>query len=166
MGWPWAHSHPWPNTLTWVTDVPGLSACAPVLRWPPVLTLHPCDSPFLRARSSLENQLPIFLVSAPPRGLQPWLITPGAATIQIIQAIIFNNRGENGKKNICHLSIKLTLFWTLNLGEVQVLAVPVGTAFKWKQHQDMNHLGTSAAQIIAKTYLTFLERNLLFTFPK
>lgn len=69
-----------------------------------------------------------------------------------------------GKK--CHLSIKLTLSQTPNLGEVQVVAVPVRTAFIWKHHKDVYHLGTSAAQIITKTHLTFFERNSFFAFPK
>ena len=44
---------------------------------------------------------------------------------------------------------------TLNLGKVQVMAVPVRTAFIRKQHEDMHHLGNSVAQVIAKTHLAF-----------
>lgn len=48
-----------------------------------------------------------------------------------------------------------------------VPAVPVRTAFIWKHHEDIYHLGTSAAQIITTTNKpAFLERNLFFTFPK
>lgn len=66
--------------------------------WPQVLALHPCESPSLRARSSLQSCSPFSCSVPPPRGLQPWLLTPGAAAIQIIQVIIFNYRGKNGKK--------------------------------------------------------------------
>lgn len=54
--------------------------------------------PSLTTRSSLQNSSPCSWSAPPPRGLQPWLATPGAATIQIIQVIIFNNREKNGEK--------------------------------------------------------------------
>lgn len=142
--------------------------------WPRAFTLHPHDSPSPPALpsgggSSLGNHLAILLVSA---------FCEGAAILADdsrcccnsnnnwrIQVIIFNNREGNGK-NICHLSIKLTLSWTMNLGEVQAMAVPVRTAFIWKQHEDIDHLGNSVAWVTAKTHLAFLKRNLFFAFAK
>ncbi|KAI1237487.1 hypothetical protein IHE44_0013563, partial [Lamprotornis superbus] len=82
---------------SWVPDVPGLSACAPALRVASSPRSPSLEFPSLRTRSSLQNCSPFSCSVPPPRGLQPWLLTPGAATVQIIQAIIFNYRGKNGK---------------------------------------------------------------------
>lgn len=163
------------------THSPGSQMCTqpslPVPQtwwWPRAFTLHAHDAPSLLVLpkgmgSSLGHHLAIFVAGASCKGAA--ILADDSRCCYNsnnncrITAIIFKNR-EGNRKIISCLSIKLTLSWILNLREVQVMAVPLGTAFIWKQDEDMDHLGNLVAQVIAKTHLTFFEKELVLCLPQ
>lgn len=131
----------WPQTLTWGRDLPGLGAASsffsicprlgvglePPFCVPMVLRLcWPCPWGLGAHRGAT---LLFFWLLPPSRGLQSWLMTPGAAIIQIIVVgarLLFLT---TERKKTCRLSTKPTLSWTANPGEIQAVAVPGRAAF-------------------------------------